>query len=339
MGGTSRKTQGTLHPLQPKRRTPGGRKALFAKRGGKNRPLVTRPEPKAFAPQAALYARNPCGGANIWTAAIVGDLQCPYSDPRAVSVAGQIIESVKPDILRINGDGLDLRSISRYPLTHDEEDSRIENSLSGELEKSRSILKEFIKHCGAKKTEWADGNHEWRILRAFEREERALRLIGLKVVKDALSTPAIVNFNAIGVDRYIGAYPKGDWLHSRLDEHSNVWVEHGYRVNKHAGYTASNLMRDRMASVIVNHVEKLAGPMWTRALGKDYFCIENGNLSLIGEPGLGDGLYGGVPHSEPRYMCHRQGFSLLFYESGQWFPFTVKIREGKAVWGGKLYKS
>jgi hypothetical protein len=274
-----------------------------------------------------------------WLAAVVGDLQCPYHDPRAIDVAGQIIADAKPDVLRINGDGLDLRCLSRYPLTHDEEDSRIAQSLSEELEKSKTTIKAFVSGCKAKVTEWADGNHEFRITRAFEKEDRALRLIGLKVVKSSLSTPAILDFKEAGIDKYIGKYPRGAFLHPRLPDHENVWVEHGYKVSKKSGYTASNLLGERMCSVIVNHCEKLAGPMWTRALGRDYFAIENGNLSVIGEPNLGDDLYGGVPHSEPKYMNHRQGFSLIYYDGGQWHPFTIKIREGKAHWSGRLYKA
>ena len=242
-------------------------------------------------------------------------------------------------MLRINGDGVDLRSISRYPLTHDEEDPRIYDSLHGELEKARSNLKAFISAVGAKKVEWADGNHEWRILRSFEKEDKALRIIGLRNVKSAISTPALLDFKSLGVDEYLGSYPTGDWLHPRLEPHANVWVEHGYRVSKKSGYTVSNLVSDRMASCIVNHCEKLSGPAWTRALGRDYFGIENGNLSVIGEPGPGDGLYGGVPHSEPRYMNHRQGFSVVYYESGQWHPYCIKIRDGRAVFNGKLYRA
>lgn len=273
------------------------------------------------------------------TFAIVGDLQAPYSDPRAVSVAAQIIQDVKPDILILNGDLADFRAISRYPLSNPEGDGRLTESLSGELDKARSILKEFISHCKAKKVKATDGNHEWRVRRSFEKDEKLAKLIDLKIIQANLDSPAILKFKEIGIHHWAGPYPKGTWLHPNLPDHENVWVEHGYRVAKNAGYTASNLMRDRMASVVVNHCEKLAGPLWTRALGRDYFSIENGNLSIIGEPEKGDGIYGGVPHSEPRYMNHRQGFSLLFYDAGQWFPFTVKIRDGKAHWGGKLYKA
>ena len=76
------------------------------------------------------------------------------------------------------------------------------------------------------------------------------------------------------------------------------------------------------------HCEKLAGPLWRHVIGRDYFAIENGNLSRIGVPGLGDGLYSGLPHSEPEYMNHQQGLTLLVYAENKWFPQTVRIKDG-----------
>jgi hypothetical protein len=97
--------------------------------------------------------------------------------------------------------------------------------------------------------------------------------------------------------------------------------------------------------VIVGHCEKLAGPLWEHKVGnRSWFGIENGNLSLIGIPAEGgkrngEGMYMGVPHSQPDYMNHQQGFSLLVYSNGHWHPQTIRIVKGQAFYNGKLYDS
>lgn len=275
--------------------------------------------------------------AKPYVVGVAGDLQLPYADPWAMSVAAQILHDAKCDMLDLNGDVVDLRCISRYPLTHDEEDPRLIHSLSEEIEKSKTALREFVKHIGAKKARMRSGNHEWRVTRAFEKDDRALRLIGLKVIKQSLSPAAYLDLPSMGVE-YVGDYPSGSWVHPHLAPHENVWIEHGYVTRVKAGYVAQTLMEKRGCPVVVGHCEK-AALVWRRTLHRRMFAIESGNLSVIGEPERGAGLYGGVPHSCPEYMDHQQAFSILTHEGGEWWPELVAIHHGKAHFRGKLYKA
>lgn len=274
----------------------------------------------------------------MWVAAVVNDEQTPYHDPAALDVAGQIIEAAKVNLLVQNGDWADMRAISRYPLRN--KDPRLFSELKNELATSRERFHTWVKGIKPKKVMWLDGNHEFRLHRAFNGIPNAFQILDLPEVDHAMSIPSLFRFAESKIPiEYIGEYPQGAWLRNDLAPEQNVYVEHGYSVRKKPAYTASNLADDRWCSVIVGHCEKLAGPIWTRKLGRHYFYIENGNMSIIGEPGKGNGIYGGIPHSVPEYMNHTQGFSLLFHDGKDWHPFTIRISKGKAFWDGKLYRA
>lgn len=272
----------------------------------------------------------------MWIAAVVGDIQAPYHDQRAVDVVKKILHDVKLDRIILNGDWIDARRSGAYP-TIDKTDKTI-NKLKYEMAQAQGLLKEFKRDVKAKEWIWNDGNHEFRIERTLMRDPKVVEILEIASVQTALAIPGLMNLDDLGI-KYTGRYPKGCWLHPQLDAHRNVWVEHGYKVCKKSGYTVSSLIPERMASCITNHVERLAGPMWTRALGNDYFGIENGNLSVIGEPLLGEDIYNSVPFIEPAYLNHRQGFSLLYWDGQDWYPQTIRIKDGRAVFNGKSYKA
>lgn len=275
-------------------------------------------------------------------AAIINDLQIPYHDPRALDVAQQIIRDFGPDVLDENGDIFDFLNLSRYPTVKTPMNERMACEFESEIERGIAIQQAFVAETKPKRIHRKNGNHEWRLLRAISNADaNAKKILELKVVRQAYSYPSLFRFNELPVKvKFAGEYPNGLWLHPKLPPDKNVWVEHGYVARKKSGFTANALMEERMCSVICGHCEKLAGPLWRHVVGdRNIFAIENGNLSILGVPGAGDGLYQGVPHSVPDYMNHTQGFSLLVYASGEWWPQTVRITNGKAWWNGKLYQS
>lgn len=274
---------------------------------------------------------------------IWNDQQIPYHDPRAFSVAVQIFCDTKLKTLVLNGDWGDYMMLGTHP-PGDRDD--LYQSTKNEVKEQQYLLREALKAIKPKKVKWNDGNHEYRIARAFQKDVRLaakvleIDYVGIQQiasVRDAVSIPALMGFSHLGIE-YSGKYPKGCWLREGLSPEQNVYVQHGFTARKKGGYTVSGQMEDHWSSMIVGHCERLAGPIWNRKLGRDYFGIENGNTSLIGEPGPGDGIYGGVPHSDPKLMNHRQGISIIYWESGMWHPYTIKIRDGRAFWNGKLYR-
>jgi hypothetical protein len=265
---------------------------------------------------------------------IWNDQQIPYHDHRALSIAIQIFSDAKLDTLIYNGDWADFRAVSRYPVYN--KDPKLFSELKAELKVARERLHTAHKAINPKRAKWNDGNHEWRIFRAFEKTPAALQILEIAEVGEAISIPTLFKLKDLGI-KYSGTYPEGCWLKDGLPPEENVWVEHGYTARAKGGYTVSGVMDKRWSSAIVGHCEKLA-LIWARKLNRDFFGIENGNLSGIAEPGIGEGVYGGVPHGSPHYMDHRQGFSIVYRDGNQWHPYMVKIRDGRAFWNGKLYR-
>jgi hypothetical protein len=277
------------------------------------------------------------------TYAIWNDQQIPYHDPRAYSVAVQIFADAKPKKLVFNGDWGDYLDIGTHP-KGDRTD--IYQNIKQEVKTQQRMLKEAMSAIKPKEAVWNDGNHEWRVQRAFQKDVRlAAKVLDIEFpqatitsVREACSIPALMGFSHLGI-KYSGTYPHGCWLRQGLEQTDNIYVHHGYTARKKGGYTVSGQMDDHWCSQVIGHCERLAGPIWNRKFGKDFVGIENGNLSLIGEPELGEGIYAGVPHSDPKLMNHRQGISIIYWDAGAWWPFTIKIRDGKAFWNGRLYKS
>jgi hypothetical protein len=279
----------------------------------------------------------------MWIAGIWSDQQIPYHDPRALAVATQIFADAKLDLLVYNGDWGDYMALGKHP-SGDRDD--IYESFRNEIRIQRERLAAAHKAIRPKRSKWVDGNHEFRVQRAFWNDPKMARTVlqidftkaEVTSVKQACSIPVIMELAKYGIE-YAGQYPNGIWLKDGLEPERNVYVHHGYTARKKGGYTVSGQMDDHWSSQIVGHCERLAGPIWTRKLGRDYFGVEGGNLSLIGEPELGDGIYAGVPHSVPKLMNHRQGITIVYRDANEWWPFTIKIREGRAVWNGRLYKA
>lgn len=268
------------------------------------------------------------------TYAIIGDAQTPYHDPAALDVAGQICEAAKLDELIINGDWLDLRTAGSHP--QNSKSLRVVGEMKQEIAIARERLHTFVKGIKAKRRRMTSGNHEWRLERLLTRDRQIAQLMEIVEIGDAISMTTILGLKEIGVE-WIGQYPKGCWLDPGLPAEENVWVEHGTTARKEAGQSVGAIMRDMWSSAVVGHCHRLC-LVWTRKNGRDFFGIESGSMSITGEPGKGDDLYFGIPHSTPEKMNHRQGFSIIYRDGGQWHPEIIKIRDGKAHFAGKLYK-
>lgn len=275
-------------------------------------------------------------------AAVINDLQIPYHDPDALDVATQIIRDFQPEVVDLNGDIFDFLNLSRWSGVRTQLNESTAIEFESEIERGVEIVNKFVAEVKPERIHWKNGNHEFRLLRAIANADaQAKKILELKVVRAAYSYPSLFRFEEMGTKVvFAGEYPNGSLIHPGLPTEQNVWIEHGYVARKKSGFTANALMEERMCSVICGHCEKLAGPLWRQVNGgRTFFAIENGNLSLLGVPGLGDGQYFGVPHSVPGYMNHTQGLSLLVHTGGHWYPQTVRIVAGQAYWNGKLYKS
>lgn len=261
---------------------------------------------------------------------VIGDLQVPYHDPKAVEVMLRIAEDFKPDGLVINGDFCDWRTLSDHYAARDEAGERLIPTLKQEVAIQRDLLNEILTRVKPQNAWWNDGNHEWRLNRMLFKQPTVVQLLGFKDIADKLTVKSLFDLDKLGI-RHSGEYPNGFWL-----EPKEVWIEHGFNTSLKAGYTVSRLLDARGTSVIVGHCERLA-VIWKRAIDKKLFGAEGGNLSILGEK-AGKGIYSTIPHTAPELMNHQQGFLTLTKHNKQWYPEAVPIHNGTAVWRGKVYE-
>ena len=273
---------------------------------------------------------------------ILNDVQGEFHDPDAFEVALQIGEHVRPTHLVVDGDWVDWPGMSvKYVQRAQKDEFAI--SFKESIDRSRKQLAELVRRVEAPKgttqiRKWNDGNHEWRVFRALHTIPQIGKLLELAEIKRATSTPAVLG---IGTHRfrYSGEYPAGCWLFGTGNPATDVWVEHGYITRKSAGYPGTSLRNDRMTNVVMGHVERLALTYQHAIGGRDFFAIENGNLSILCVPGKGDAKYSSVPFNYSDYLNRQQGVCVITKIGNRLFPEIIPIVRGMAVYGGKVFRA
>ena len=269
-------------------------------------------------------------------------LQGEFYDPRAFEVALQIGEHVHPTHLVVNGDWVDLPSMS-LKYTQRAQKGRYALSFKKSIAHSRACLAELVSRVQAPKgikqiRKWNDGNHEWRLFRALHAIPQVSQLLQLDGIRVATSTPAVLGTEAYGF-RYSGEYPAGCWLFATGNPATDVWVEHGYIARKKAGYSGTAMREERMTNVVMGHVERLALTYQHAVGGRDFFAIESGNLSILGIPKKGNEKYSSVPFNYSDYLNRQQGVSIITKIGNRLFPEVIPIVRGQAVYGGKCFSA
>ncbi len=95
---------------------------------------------------------------------VLADLHVPYQDPRAVGCAFGLVRDLKPDRVVVNGDLLDLESLSRHPKARPDL-----AKLASELYAANLLLDSLQAAAGSAEVVLLEGNHEARA-RRFECE-------------------------------------------------------------------------------------------------------------------------------------------------------------------------
>lgn len=265
---------------------------------------------------------------------VIGDAQIPCHDPLAWEVALQIGEDLKPDVAVINGDFIEWRHISTHYQARDL--AEFGRTAAEERTLAREMMEQFRKRVKAKKYKFNEGNHEWRLFRAISQTPQVMKLLGIKEIARAVCTDAVLGITALGFE-YSGEYPAGCWLFGSGGDR-DVFVHHSYMTRKKSGYMAHAELEMRGCSVIIGHGERMAC-VWKRLMGRWVFGCEGGNLSILGEPKKGQGIYASVPFNQPEFLDRQQGLTVVYREGDRLFPVPVPIHNGRAVFNGKLYKA
>lgn len=197
---------------------------------------------------------------------VVGDTQCPFHDPAAVSVAQQLIGYIKPDHLIYDGDMCDMYSLSK----HERKRYEILNYVSLQEEIDITIAVQDFLSSGSKKTKrhQIDGNHEERLERWLG-SGSAASLGDLK----GLRVEEVFHYKERGFSSY---HPYGDgiWITD------NLFVTHGSHVDAAPGGSVKKHIAEINESVIIGHVHRRAHIRF-RAGKHELAGVENGCLCQI----------------------------------------------------------
>ncbi len=165
----------------------------------------------------------------------LNDVHIPHEDATAVSLALQIIRSVQPDYVHLNGDTLDCPQLSRWP-----RDPLTETKLKDDLDAHAEFLCKVRRAAPKARIVFNAGNHEHRYTLVMWNNQH---LFGLEDFRPS-KVLRLEKFN-------IPYHPYG----TKLDHQGWTWT-HGAKTNKHAGYAAKAMAEDFMCNIIFAHGHK-----------------------------------------------------------------------------------
>jgi predicted phosphodiesterase len=260
----------------------------------------------------------------------------PFHDIKAMDVALQIVQDLRPDQVIWLGDVLDLAEFSKYEQ---------EQAFTFMTQKTIQTAYEYLSLFGANAGHQVvlEGNHDRRLQKMVT--ANAMAAFGLKRAGDVtgwpvLSVPHLCRFEELGVE-YVGGYPAGEyWVNDRLK------CIHGLKVRSNAS-TAKAVADDERVSTIFGHIHRIETHYRTAN-------VRGGaRIRLAHTPGCLCRIDGAVPsvHGSTNldgrpvtnYEDWQQGLTIVRYIPGDG-PFSletafINTMEGyTTVAAGKTYK-
>jgi hypothetical protein len=248
-------------------------------------------------------------------------------DSRALDVAIGIIRDVKPDIVVIAGDWLDLADLTdRFVRTPDM------SMLTQEAIKAgASWLAKLRNAAPHSRIVYIEGNHDKRL-----RTSLAINTswaYELKPADDMEGPPLMSIQRLLGLERmdieYMDGYPNN---YIFLNE--NLMVEHGETVRSGSGDTSKAILRDARISTYVAHIHRLEAATKTVFSSRGVICYK------VMSGGCLCHLDGRVPAARSRNNW-QQGIGVVQFERGNglFADVLVSINDGSAIYNGKVYRS
>lgn len=276
---------------------------------------------------------QPKAGKDIRRAIVIGDAQVGFKrnldthkvetlhDMRAFACASSAIRAIKPDVLVMLGDMLDLPDWSDHFVQSPEMALTTQMSINWLAAWIFSVRRFFGNGV------YIEGNHEKRIVRAIitnTASAHKLRPANLPDAPPLLSVEAMLRLKELGVD-YVGGYPRGEyWLNE------NFCIVHGTVIGARSGQTAMKMLESPRSTVMQGHVHRIESAHVTaHALGKSvtYGAHSIGTLARID---------GAVPSNAAKENW-QNGFAVVEYNDKLFQVHHVNIFGGRMILNGKEY--
>lgn len=281
------------------------------------------------------------------TAVILPDMQIGYyrradgnleatHDPVAIDLAISLIKQVKPSLIVMHGDNLDLPEMGKYRLS-----PAFQRTTQAAIDYATTMCAQLRAASPEARIYWLAGNHEERLVNYLI--DNAQAAFGLKRGNapeswPVLSVPFLCRFDEYGVE-YVPGYPAGQvWVNQKLR------CIHGTKA-KSNGSTAHQYLAHEKTSVLYGHVHRRE---WAEQTREDY---DGPKTILAASAGCLARVDGAVPSTKggidldgrPLTVTEnwQQGLAVVTYQEGD-SPFhleLVPIRDGYMMYRGKQYGS
>jgi hypothetical protein len=241
----------------------------------------------------------------------------PFHDRKALDLAVQIAEYIKPDRIILLGDMLDLPDWSDKFLRSPDFYWTTQPSL---IETSWWIAR-LIKAVSDVKIDYIEGNHEDRMKKMLI--NHLIAAYDLKPANDMDAQPAMSIQNLLGLDdmgvTYWNNYPRDEvWITP------NLRCRHGNIARKGGGSTSKSILRDTFVSEIYGHSHRF-----------EYSCktvktVKGMETFRIFSPGTVAKIDGSVPSGSSEEDW-QQGVGVVYYDEVDFNIVPVSINNGRCI--------
>lgn len=305
-------------------------------------PVVQGPPVVVRAPKSTGVAPT-----DLSTAVVLPDMQIgyfrnasgdyePIHDEDAIAVALKIVRQAKPSQVIMVGDNLDLCEFGKYRST-----PAFKHTTQAAIDRATTLCAEVRSAAPDAEIVWLAGNHEERLPNYILDNASAafgLRQGNLPNSFPVMSVPFLCRFDEFGIV-YKPGYPAGNhWITERLR------VIHGNKVAS-GGSTAHKYLATEKTSVVYGHIHRRE---WAERTREDF---DGPKTILAASPGCLARVDGVVPSTKggfdldgrpmPIVEDWQQGLAVIPYNSdtGEFWYEQVAIRNGDALWRGKLFSA
>lgn len=249
--------------------------------------------------------------------AFVTDLHIPYHDPRAISVAMQIVSDFQPDIRTSGSDAMDFYSVSHF----DHNPERLKKGgLQREIDEWKKCEREWNSAAPKAHVFFLVGNHEDRLRKYLWKHPELSDL-------DVLKLQTVLGLDELGI---YWEKEKGVLANLELILHDRLVVKHGDIIRKFSAYTAKGELENEQYAI-----STLTGH--THRGGTHYATGRNG--TLIAQEGfclcsLNPEYIQGTPNWQQGIVLSTVTKQSVVMEA---VPFFKRSGKTRAIWRDKEY--